>query len=70
MSSERRQSKNKRTVTISREIVRLSQEQVELLAAFPISKWTELQVDGYRRRQHRISELSDEMIEPYLLAVA
>ena len=68
MSSELR--KTDRTVTILREIVRLSQEQVDLLEGVPISEWTETQVDGYRRRQHRISELAHEITEAHLPAVA
>ena len=33
---------------IAKEIVRLSQEQVDLLEAVAIHKWTETQQDGYR----------------------
>ena len=69
MVSERYR-KADRAVRITREIVRLSQEQVDLLAAVPISEWTEAQVDGYRRRQHRISELAHEITEAHLPAVA
>ncbi len=48
-------------VKIASEIVRLSQAQVDLLAAVPINKWTETQQDGYRLRGERISELSAEI---------
>ena len=48
---------------IASEIVRLSQEQVDLLEAVPIHKWTETQQDGYRLRQQRIFELSAELID-------
>jgi len=51
-------------VKIASEIVRLSQEQVDLLEAVPIHRWTETQQDGYRLRRERISELSAEISEP------
>jgi len=46
---------------IAGEIVRLAQQQVDLLEAVPITSWTETQQDAYRRRRHRISELSAEI---------
>jgi len=48
---------------IASEIVRLSQEQVDLLEAVPIHKRTETQQEGYRLRQRRIFELSAELID-------
>ena len=48
---------------IASEIVRLSQEQVDLLAAVHTHKRTETQQEGYRLRQRRIFELSAELID-------
>jgi hypothetical protein len=36
-------------------------QQVDLLEAVPINKWTETQQDGYRLRRQRITELSAEL---------
>jgi hypothetical protein len=47
--------------TIAREIVRLSQLQLDLLEAVPVHKWTETQQDAYRLRQQRISTLSTKI---------
>jgi hypothetical protein len=55
---------------IASEIVRLSQEQVDLLEAVPINKWTETQQDGYRLRQLRIFELSAELKNTDLTSAA
>jgi hypothetical protein len=47
--------------TIAREIVRLSQLQLDLLEAVPVHKWTETQQDAYRLRQQRIFTLSTKI---------
>jgi hypothetical protein len=55
---------------IASEIVRLSQEQVDLLEAVPINQWTETQQDGYRLRRQRITELSAELKDTDLSSAA
>ena len=57
----RREMRGSDVVKIASEIVRLSQEQVDLLETVPINRWTETQQDGYRLRRERISELSTEI---------
>jgi len=59
-----------RIAKIAGEIVRLSQQQVDLLEAVPITRWTETQQDGHRRRRHRISELSAEIDHIILCSAA
>jgi hypothetical protein len=55
---------------IALEIVRLSQQQVDLLETVPIHDWTETQQDGYRLRQQRISELCTEIFQTNLSSAA
>ena len=55
---------------IAAEIVRLSHLQLDLLEAVPINKWTEIQQDGYRLRQQRITELSSELKDAGLSSAA
>jgi hypothetical protein len=55
---------------IAGEIVRLAQQQLDLLDVIPIHKWTETQQEGYRLRQRRISELCTEIDQTSLSSAA
>jgi hypothetical protein len=46
---------------IASEIVRLAEQQVDLLETVPVGKWTETQQEGYLLRRRQISELAREI---------
>ena len=50
-----------RILTAVREIVLLSQEEVDLLETVPLDRLTETHLERYRRRQQRISDLCGEI---------
>jgi hypothetical protein len=58
-------SEANRVAKQAREIASLIEKQIDLLEALPVDRWTESQLEGYCRRQHRISDLSAEIAETH-----
>jgi hypothetical protein len=56
-----RNTEIRRIAELAREIARLSCQQLDLLKAIPLNRWSEVQFEGYRLRQRKIVELTTEI---------